>query len=433
MNPIEFHHIWKKFQRGEKFNSLRDSIPNLIRTLSKKGITNGTLKEKEFWALKDVSFTMKPGDVVGFIGPNGAGKSTILKLLSRIMHPTQGTMKIQGRLSALIEVTAGFHPELTGRENIYLNGTILGMKRREIDERLEQIVEFSGLREFIDTPIKRYSSGMYSRLGFSVAAHIHPDVLLVDEVLAVGDLAFQSKCAQKMRELLKSGTTILLVSHNMELIQSLCQRVFLLNKGEILKEGPADEIIPSYENLVLHEHEEELRRTISKSEKVKVATQEPIEILNSLLHKGDGKATDSFQFDDSLFIHVEFLAKETIPTPIFSIEIVRRDGVICCGSHTREMGITTDSLQGRGSVDVQLLDSPLSPGIYLVRFGIWDKDLMHPFLIRKKDIFQVEANLNEKFTEVVFRPKTQWKIQHKERETLAFKHIHPDPKGSSCY
>ena len=197
MNIIEFNHVWKKFKKGEKFNSLRDAIPNLFRSFS----NGNSLEKQEFWALQDVSFQITKGEVLGIIGPNGAGKSTILKLLSRIMKPNKGEMKINGRLSALIEITAGFHPELTGRENAYLNGTILGMRKKEIDAKFDDIVEFSGLREFIDTPVKRYSSGMYSRLGFSVAANMDPDILLVDEVLSVGDIAFQAKCAQKMREL----------------------------------------------------------------------------------------------------------------------------------------------------------------------------------------------------------------------------------------
>ena len=197
MNSVEFYNVWKKFRKGEKFNSLRDAIPALFSRLT-DAHADEPLKEKEFWALCDVSFAVGKGEVVGVMGPNGAGKSTILKLLSKIMYPTKGEMKVNGRLSALIEVTAGFHPELTGRENVYLNGTILGMRKREIDRKFDQIVEFSGISEFIDTPVKRYSSGMYSRLGFSVAANMNPDILLVDEVLSVGDMAFQAKCSQKM-------------------------------------------------------------------------------------------------------------------------------------------------------------------------------------------------------------------------------------------
>jgi len=177
MNAIEFHHVWKKFRKGERFNSLRDSIPALFSRAAKRKIAKEQA-EQDFWAVKNVNFDVGREGVVGIMGPNGAGKSTILKLLSRIIVPNKGSIKIHGRLSALIEVTAGFHPELTGRENVYLNGTILGMKRKEIDKRFDAIVEFSGVSKFIDTPVKRYSSGMYSRLGFSVAAHIDPGILI---------------------------------------------------------------------------------------------------------------------------------------------------------------------------------------------------------------------------------------------------------------
>jgi lipopolysaccharide transport system ATP-binding protein len=239
MNVIEFTNVWKKFKRGEKLNSLRDALPYYFSQSlpwnrdRKRPDRNQVLEQSEFWSLEDVSFDVPKGDILGIIGPNGAGKSTILKLLSKIMIPNRGTMTINGRLSALIEVTAGFHPDLTGRENVFLNGTILGMSRKEIDTKFDDIVEFSGLKEFIDTPVKRYSSGMYSRLGFSVAAHMDPDILLVDEVLSVGDIAFQSKSTRKMKELIGSGATIVLVSHDLALIQNLCRRVILLDAGKI--------------------------------------------------------------------------------------------------------------------------------------------------------------------------------------------------------
>ncbi|HDZ76966.1 MAG TPA: ABC transporter ATP-binding protein, partial [Candidatus Omnitrophica bacterium] len=295
MNVIEFNNVSKKFKKGERFNSLRDSIPNFFRNIVSKNKNKEALDSKEFWAVKDVSFNIKKGDVLGIIGPNGAGKSTILKLLSRIMNPTKGEMKITGRLSALIEVTAGFHNELTGRENTYLNGTILGMTRKEIDSKFDEILEFSGIGEFIDTPVKRYSSGMYSRLGFSVAAHMNPDILLVDEVLSVGDIAFQAKCAQKMRELLDSGTTIILVSHNISLIQSLCKRVILLDKGEILKDGGPEEVIPFYESIIYAQREEELKKQIAHSDyKVKLDEELPVKISNVLIYNGTLEKKDSF-------------------------------------------------------------------------------------------------------------------------------------------
>lgn len=247
MNDIalEFNHVWKKFKKGEKYNSLRDLIPAMTKRLF-SGNSRGELQEKEFWALKDVSFEVKRGEAFGIIGPNGAGKSTILKLLSGILKHNKGEIKVNGRLSALIEVGAGFHPDLTGRENVYLNGAILGMKKGEIDKKFDEIVEFSGISEFIDTPVKRYSSGMNARLGFSVAAHMDPDVLLVDEVLSVGDLAFQRKCHEKMESFVRSGVTVVFISHNLQAVASLCKEAILLNQGAIKDVGTTANVIRQY-------------------------------------------------------------------------------------------------------------------------------------------------------------------------------------------
>jgi lipopolysaccharide transport system ATP-binding protein len=205
-------------------------------------------RKEDFWALKDVSFEVRRGEALGIIGHNGAGKSTILKLLSRITTPSAGEIMINGRLSALIEVGSGFHPELTGRENIYLNGSILGMLRRDITQQFDSIVNFAELRQFIDTPAKRYSSGMYVRLGFSIAAHLNPDILLLDEVLAVGDAAFQQKCIERVLELKERGTTIVFISHDLRAVQKLCNRVILLRKGRIEADGDPAETIALYQS-----------------------------------------------------------------------------------------------------------------------------------------------------------------------------------------
>ena len=203
-------------------------------------------QDNSFWALKDVSFEVKQGDVVGIIGRNGAGKSTLLKILSRVTGPTSGNIKIKGRVASLLEVGTGFHPELTGRENVYLNGTILGMRKAEIDKKFDEIVAFAEIEKFIDTPVKRYSSGMYVRLAFAVAAHLDPEILIVDEVLAVGDANFQKKCLGKMGEVSKNGRTVLFVSHNMEAVQSLCSKGILLSKGNVEYDGNIVEVIKKY-------------------------------------------------------------------------------------------------------------------------------------------------------------------------------------------
>lgn len=242
---LAFEHVYKKFKKGEIYDSLRDLIPALTGRFM-KAYNRQSLERREFWAVEDVSFQVRSGEAFGIIGSNGAGKSTILKLLSGIMKPTTGFIKVDGRLSALIEVGAGFHPDLTGRENVFLNGAILGMSRAEIASKFDQIVEFSGLSDFIDTPVKRYSSGMYARLGFSVAAHVDPDILLVDEVLSVGDFLFQRKCQERMNEIISSGATVIFVSHNLKAVGDLCTQALLLDRGRVAKIGATREVTGHY-------------------------------------------------------------------------------------------------------------------------------------------------------------------------------------------
>src|SRR5271170_3966153 len=242
---LQMEHVYKKFRKGEVYNTLRDLIPALTGKMFRQQELRASDK-REFWALQDLSFEVRRGEAFGIIGHNGAGKSTALKILSRIMKPSKGRLIVHGRLCALIEVTAGFHQDLTGRENIFLNGTILGMTKREIESKLDQIIAFSGIEEFIDTPVKRYSSGMFARLGFSVAAHVDPDVLIVDEVLSVGDSAFQQKCIERMREVLRGGAAVLFVSHNLNVVAEFCDRCLLLEKGHTVKIGQSQEVISAY-------------------------------------------------------------------------------------------------------------------------------------------------------------------------------------------
>jgi lipopolysaccharide transport system ATP-binding protein len=235
---IKVENLGKKYvirHQQERYTALRDVIANKVKSIGRKKLDTG--EKEEFWALKDVSFDIKQGDRVGIIGRNGAGKSTLLKLLSRITEPTTGSIALKGRVSSLLEVGTGFHPELTGRENIYLNGAILGMSKREIKAKFDEIVEFAEVEKFLDTSVKRYSSGMYVRLAFSVAAHMEPEILIVDEVLAVGDAQFQKKCLGKMEDVGKEGRTVLFVSHNMNAVNRICNCGILLEKGEISKKS----------------------------------------------------------------------------------------------------------------------------------------------------------------------------------------------------
>jgi lipopolysaccharide transport system ATP-binding protein len=256
---IRAQNIGKSYHIGDSrragYKTFRESIVDTLQQPLRRarsllsGQSSGAADLHEtIWALEDISFEVEPGEVVGIIGRNGAGKSTLLKILSRITHPSRGTADIYGRVGSLLEVGTGFHPELTGRENVYLNGAILGMTRREIESKFDEIIDFSGVEQFMETPVKHYSSGMRLRLAFAVAAHLEPEILIIDEVLAVGDAAFQRKCLNKMQSVSEHGRTILFVSHNMSAITRLCERTILLNKGRILQDGPSHAVIGAYLN-----------------------------------------------------------------------------------------------------------------------------------------------------------------------------------------
>jgi len=253
MKPIiKVEGISKKFHidpsevRSVRYETLRESIVKVVRAPFKRKKVRG---DDTVWALRDVNFEVVPGEVMGIIGPNGAGKSTLLKVLSRIIEPTTGRVELYGRVASLLEVGTGFHPDLSGRENVYLNGAILGMRRREIDARFDEIVAFAEVERFIDTAVKHYSSGMYLRLAFAVAAHLDPEILIVDEVLAVGDASFQKKCLGKMDAVTRSGRTVLLVTHGLGMVTQLCRRAILFSGGRIIKIGPAQEVTDHYDEM----------------------------------------------------------------------------------------------------------------------------------------------------------------------------------------
>lgn len=278
-----------------------------LRDLTQFEEDQAEAREDVIWALKDVSLQVEPGEVVGVIGKNGAGKSTLLKVLSKITYPTSGCIELQGRVSSLLEVGTGFHPELTGRENIYLNGTILGMTKNEIDQKFDEIVDFSGVRRFIDTPVKRYSSGMRVRLAFSVAAHLEPEILLVDEVLSVGDAAFQKKSMGKMEEVSQQGRTVLFVSHNMGAVRSLCSRAILLEDGKLVKDDLPDRTIDKY----LQDNE------VSSGGQIRWPTGEhpssrEVDLLGIDILAEDGEAKSTFQIDEGVQIKVHYRVKEAI-------------------------------------------------------------------------------------------------------------------------
>jgi lipopolysaccharide transport system ATP-binding protein len=310
---IEVKNLGKSYNiihnRSLGYITLRDSITAIFRNplnfiwQKTKKIRGVNTKEK-FWALKDINFEIEKGEVVGIIGPNGAGKSTLLKILTGITPPTTGEVKIKGKIASLLEVGTGFHPELTGKENIFLNGAILGMRRKEISEKLDQIVKFADIEKFIDTPVKYYSSGMYVRLAFSVAAHMEPDILLVDEVLAVGDAEFQQKCLGKMEDVTRAeGRTILFVSHNMGAIRSLCKKVILIERGSVRMVGNAHEVIDYY---LSGRHGTQAVSEFAVDPK----RQAQIQVI-SIVNK-DKKPTTTIPLSESFSIEIDFVVKEKL-------------------------------------------------------------------------------------------------------------------------
>ena len=352
-NAIEFQGVWKQFQRGEIHDSLRDLIPAFFRRASReRQRRNGDW----FWALSDVTFNVPQGQSWGIIGPNGAGKSTILKLLSKILRPDRGSAMVHGRLSSLIEVGAGFHYDLTGRENIYLNGAILGMARRDIDRKFGDIVEFAELSSFIDTPIKRYSSGMQARLGFSVAAHMDPEVLLVDEVLSVGDMAFQNRCLERIAQFQREGTTIVLVSHNLQSIARTCQHAIVLDRGRVAASGPPAEVINTYLKVVgsaLPRRDHDCPRAELRGIELTTSTGQPVDYARP----GDRLR---------LRARCRFLVQADNIT--FGLTLIRTsDNTYAYGVHTTELGIAPISASAGDEHELSFeFSANLTRGLYSV-------------------------------------------------------------------
>ena len=357
---LEVDHVSKKFRKGEIYDSLRDWIPALARRLFRKARSDA-LSKREFWALKDVSLSAKRGEVLGIIGPNGAGKSTMLKILSGVLKPTRGSIRVNGSLSALIEVGAGFHPDLTGRQNIYLNGAILGMKRAEITRRFDRIVAFSGLEEFLDTPVKRYSSGMYARLGFSVAAHVDCDILIVDEVLSVGDQVFQNKCMERMKEVLNSGTAVIFVSHNLHAVASLCTRVILLEHGRVIREGDPQEVIAAYLNEARHEPADRPQQEAYVS-KLSIRDEQGPRIR--------------FEAGDDAWFDVEVSANTRCERLALAIYLKSEDNYYVFVTSTERLGYPTFSLNAAETVKYSFrLTLHLAPGVFHVGAAVHRYDI----------------------------------------------------------
>lgn len=376
---IRVENLGKKYlidhqEEAHTYKSMRDVIANgaqsLLRPFQKSNSKIQNPKQEEFWALKDVNFEIKQGDRIGIIGRNGAGKSTLLKLLSRITEPSKGRIQLEGRVASLLEVGTGFHPELTGRENIYLNGAILGMSRVEIKKKFDEIVAFAEVEKFLDTPVKRYSSGMYVRLAFAVAAHLEPEILIVDEVLAVGDAQFQKKCLGKMEDVAeREGRTILFVSHNMLAIRRLCNQSIFLKKGRFVQQGKSDEIIDNYLNELSTE-------TYLASE---LKNNEFPYFLCACLENASGKQIQSILTSESAIIRIDWYVPEANQNLRVGIGINSSDELRIFGSLPEDCGKKISGEAGRNTARVTVPAESFLQGKYSVCICLWDESTVYDF------------------------------------------------------
>ena len=357
MKIITLDKVSKRYrlsQLGAK--SLREDLARVF-------LPNGGSEQEDFYALREVSLEIERGEAVGFIGPNGSGKSTILKLLARIIYQTKGKITVRGSVASLIEVGAGFHPELTGRENIFLYGSIMGMKQADVRAKFNRIVDFAEMHRFIDTPVKRYSSGMYVRLGFAVAAHINPHILLVDEVLAVGDAAFQSKCQQRIEELRRNGMTIIFVSHDMTAVERLCNRVYFLQRGQIQIVGEPHEVISQYYDAVVGKQHAENQAVVAAQAN---GDERAAQIRGVKFLDRDGLEVDALPTGAPMIARIEYEAQRAIEDPVFELLFYAADDRLHCHYTTALDGERLPVLSGRGAVEIECDELGLTPGLFRV-------------------------------------------------------------------
>lgn len=367
---IRFEKVSKRYRLGSGQGSLREALTAWPRRLL--GRDGGQAAgDQGFWALKDVSFELQRGEVLGIIGPNGAGKTTILKLLAGVTKPTAGQIEVKGQVGALIELGAGFHPDLTGRDNIYLYGTILGLSRREIDRKFNSIVQFAELERFIDTPVKRYSSGMFVRLGFSVAVYVEPDILLVDEVLSVGDLVFQRKCIDHMNRLVDKGMPIVFVSHQLRVVEGLCSRTIYLSRGQIVAEGNTGDVIKKY---IVDSEAKAQAPAITTKYQSGDASLTKVEFFDLY-----GTPKTHFGSSEGMVVRTHYSARQRIQNPVFSVGIYRSDGLLCWVARTNYDGVFVDYIEGDGYFDVEIKQVQLHSGKYTFAAAIFDSRMGLPY------------------------------------------------------
>ena len=371
---IRLDDVWVRYRiPHERIPSFKEFAIKFIK---------GQIRYVDFWALKDVSLSILPGEVFGIIGPNGAGKSTLLKVVARVLWPKRGRVRVSGRLAPLLELGAGFDSELTGRENIYLNAAILGFSRRSIDERFDRIVEFSGLRDFIDAPLRTYSTGMEARLGFAVATDERPDILIVDEILGVGDAEFQVKSTERIRSFQQAGTTILFVSHRLFQIQEMCTRVLWLDHGQPMAVGDTNAVVNQYREFNM---DRQIGRVSDqRTSHIGAVLDIPdLQIFDVRLTDENGMEQEAFRTGQTMKIHLDYQTKIPIGSPIFSITIHRHDGVFIGGPTTEAEALLLPRLDGRGTVTYTIPSLPLLEGYYVLSVLSTNRD--HTIVYHRQD------------------------------------------------
>lgn len=384
MTAIEAKGLGKWYRKqGVGLPTLRGALPRWLRGAPAEG----------FWALRDINFTISAGQTVGIIGPNGSGKSSLLGLIARTMVPTEGSVWTTGRISALLELGAGFHPDLSGRENVFLNAAILGMAREDIRRRFDYIVDFAELRDFIDMPVKHYSSGMYVRLAFAVAVETNPDILLIDEVLAVGDMSFQMKCLDRIRQFQKKGKTIVFVSHALETVEEFCGKVLLIHEGRLIQQGDPSDVIFAY----LKQYMVRLGMLNVEEHGTREVEMRSIRLLDE-----QGRETTAFRTGGAMIVEIRYHAKERIAQPVFGFNIKTGNGFYVFGSNTQIAKYPIAAIAGDGLIRLRIAPLSLKQGKFFLSLAVhsWDhavqyhrQEDLHPFLVKDssddKGVFQL--------------------------------------------
>jgi ABC-2 type transport system ATP-binding protein len=390
---LEVDHITKAFRiHKERTSSLKHYL-----------VGGGRNRYEEFTALKDVTFDVREGEVFGVIGHNGSGKSTLLKCMAGILRPDQGNIRVHRRMSALLELGAGFEPELSGRDNVHLNGAILGMTRREIAERFDEIVDFSGLHEFIDTPVKTYSSGMYVRLAFAVAINVDPSLLLIDEILAVGDVTFQQKCMEKFIEFRNQGRTIVLVTHDLTSVTNMCDRAVWLEHGVASEPGAPRDLVEQYTEAMLGDRGERPGEVIRRG-----SGEIQIETVEMLV---DGRPTDRVPGGSPVTFRLHYRATSAVERPVFAVEVVNVQGILVTNPSTRDVELVPDKLDGSGVVEIEIAALPLLPGPYSISTEVTGYHRGHSYdhVQRALKFDVLRGQSNESTGLITVNP--QWRIQ----------------------